>query len=75
VAVLNYTYRAYPTPEQERWLNESTDQCRRWWNDLVGRQKQAHRQMKATGRPDATRAKLGTALAGKKMTGMRAAKL
>jgi hypothetical protein len=55
--VLNYTYRCYPTPEQEVWLGETAGQCRRWWNELVGRQRQAHRQ-RVSGREDHTRQKI-----------------
>jgi transposase len=69
---LNYTYRCYPTREQEVWLGETADQCRRWWNDLVGRQRQAHRQ-RVSGREDHTRAKIAALLGTKKQTGQRAA--
>ena len=72
--LLNYTYRCYPTQEQERWLGETADQCRRWWNDLVGRQRQAHRQ-RVSGREEHTRAKLAALMGTKKQTGQRAAKL
>ena len=71
---LNYTYRCYPTDEQECWLRETGDQCRRWWNDLVGRQRQAHRQI-VSGHEDHTRERLISLLGSKKQTGLRAAKL
>jgi transposase len=69
---LNFSYRLHPTPEQEVWLGETSEQVRHWWNALVGEQKHAHRQI-VSGHPEHTRAKL--AQRRPKMTGMRAAKL
>ena len=71
---INYTYRCYPTEEQEHWLRETANQCRRWWNDLVGRQRQAHRQI-VSGHEEHTRQTLASLLVSKKETGARAAKL
>lgn len=73
-AILNYRYRLWPTPQQERALSESMAVARRAWNAMVSLRRHALEQCRR-GREASIRRELMAIEVAKKPVGMRAAKM
>lgn len=73
-AILNYRYRLWPTPQQERALSESMAIARRSWNAMVSLRQHVLDQCRR-GREANIRRELVAIEAAKRPVGMRAAKM